>query len=153
MVAETLEDLSERREFWGVPPNVALATLHEYNEAVRSDTSARTSPPRRRNATQLARPPFTAVLVKAAITFTCGGLQADLDMNVLRRASTSSTMSFVTAQPSELQFFGIPNLYAAGCDLGGFSTRDYMGGLATALVTGRIAGKSASQNAKRRKVL
>ncbi len=38
----------------------------------------------------------------------------------------------------------IPNLYAAGCDVGNISSIGYIGGLATALTTGRRAGRGAA---------
>ncbi len=91
------------------------------------------------------QPPFTAALVRAAITFTCGGVRTDLDMRVLRRASSVSMLPLLKAGRDELQVATIPNLYAAGCDVGGFSTTSYLGGLAQALVTGRIAGAGAAR--------
>jgi hypothetical protein len=81
--------------------------------------------------------------VRSAITFTCGGLATDLDMRVLRRAATVSTLPLVTAPADELSTAAIGGLYAAGCDVGGFSTNGYLGGLAQALVTGRMAGTAA----------
>jgi len=53
-------------------------------------------------------------------------------------------LPLVTADLSELQIATIPNLYVAGCDLGGISNRGYIGGLAHALVTGRAAGTAAA---------
>ncbi|UFW43130.1 FAD-binding protein [Bradyrhizobium sp. WSM471] len=105
-------------------------------------------PSRQRNAVPLVTAPFSAVMVRAGITFTCGGLQADLDMSVLRRSLTSSTLSLIKADRDEVSLTPMANLYAAGCDLGGISTRGYLGGLATALVTRQIAGASAMYNAK-----
>ena len=43
-----------------------------------------------------------------------------------------------------MKFNVIPGLYAAGCDVGNISHGGYMGGLAQALVTGRIAGHFAA---------
>jgi succinate dehydrogenase/fumarate reductase flavoprotein subunit len=111
---------------------------------VSSGNTDRLQPARRTNHFPVLQPPFTAALVRAAITFTCGGLRADLDMRVLRRAASVSMLPLVTAPPDELQVAAIPNLYAAGCDVGGFSTQNYMGGLAQALVSGRAAGAAAS---------
>jgi succinate dehydrogenase/fumarate reductase flavoprotein subunit len=146
--APTLEFLAEELQAWGVPRDAALHSFQTYNSAVQSKLGDRLFPPRSKDAFPLEVAPFTAVAVRAAITFTCGGLQTDLDMRVLRRAATTSTFSLVKADISELRFTAIPNLYAVGCDIGGVSTRGYMGGLATALVTGRIAGANAASNAK-----
>jgi hypothetical protein len=148
--APTLELLAKGLQAWGVPPDVALHTLRDYNSAVQSGASGGLLPPRSKNASPLQAAPFTAMAMRAAITFTCGGLQTDLDMRVLRRAATTSSLSLIRADVSELRFTAIPKLYAAGCDIGGASTRGYLGGLATALVTGRIAGEAAASNAKRR---
>jgi succinate dehydrogenase/fumarate reductase flavoprotein subunit len=72
-------------------------------------------------------------------------LQADTSMRVLRRSATVSTLPLVTADVSELTMGPIPGLFVAGRDAGGISTTGYMGGLATALVTGRIAGEAAAK--------
>lgn len=142
--ADTLEELARRMQDWGLPPGEVLRTLAQYNAAVASGTAHLLQPPRRRSAFAVAQAPFSAALVRAAITFTCGGLRTDLDMRVLRRATSVSMLPLVTAPHEELQVGAIANLYAAGCDVGGFSTQSYMGGLAQALVTGRIAGASAA---------
>jgi hypothetical protein len=129
---------------WGLPPRQVVETVRGFNAAVNAGNTGLLQPARRGNHFPVAQPPFTAALVRAAITFTCGGLRADLDMRVLRRAASVSMLPLVTASPGELQVAAIPGLYAAGCDVGGFSTNGYMGGLAQALVTGRTAGASAA---------
>ncbi|MCD6078040.1 MAG: Fumarate reductase/succinate dehydrogenase flavoprotein-like protein, partial [Ramlibacter sp.] len=78
------------------------------------------------------------------ITFTCGGLAVDLDMRVLRRSASVTMLPLVRAPADELQATPVPRLFAAGCDVGGISGWSYMGGLAQALVTGRVAGASAA---------
>lgn len=98
----------------------------------------------------MAQPPFTAALVRAAITFTCGGLAVDLDMRVLRRAASISLLPLVKAPADELQVGTVPGLFAAGCDVGGVSGRSYMGGLAQALVTGLVACTQAARPAASR---
>lgn len=142
--ADSLEDLAEKMHAWGIPPVEVLKSLQGYNAAVRSGSGDRLQPARRKSAFPIEKAPFTAVMVRSAITFTGGGLQADLDMRVLRRASSVSMLPMVTADLSEMQIAAIPNLYVAGCDLGGISNRGYMGGLAHALVTGRAAGTAAA---------
>ena len=142
--ADTLEALAAQMHAWGLPPGAVLRTLQEFNAAVAAGQGARLSPPRRANPFPVAQPPFSAALVRSAITFTCGGLRTDLDMRVLRRSASVSMLPLVTAPAEELRFGAIPNLYAAGADVGGFSTNDYLGGLAQALVSGRIAGAAAA---------
>jgi succinate dehydrogenase/fumarate reductase flavoprotein subunit len=141
--ADTLEALADGLHAWGLPPGEVLRTLREFNAAVGAGTADRLSPPRRGHAFAVAQAPFSAALVRAGITFTCGGLRTDLDMRVLRRAASVSMLPLVTAAVDEWRTGAIGGLYAAGCDVGGFSTNAYMGGLAQALVTGRIAGSAA----------
>lgn len=142
--AASLEDLAEKMHAWGLPPAEVIKSLQGYNRALRSGGGDRLLPARRKNPFLLDKAPFFAVMVRSAITFTGGGLQADLDMRVLRRASSISMLPLVSADLAELQIAAIPNLYVAGCDLGGISTRGYIGGLAHALVTGRAAGTAAA---------
>jgi succinate dehydrogenase/fumarate reductase flavoprotein subunit len=141
--AASIEELCGLLADWGIPPTVALATLRTYNEALRTDDDT-LRPARRANRYPLAKPPFTAVLVRTGITFTGGGLLTDDDMRVLSRATSSSALPLVRAEWGELDYLPIPNLFAAGCDVGGVHAYGYMGGLATALVTGRRAGKAAT---------
>lgn len=144
--ADSLEGLADAMHAWGFPPDEVLRSLREFNAAVQAGTAGRLAPPRRGNAFAVAQPPFRAALVRSAITFTCGGLATDHDMRVLRRATTVSTLPLVTAPPEELSAGTIGGLCAAGCDVGGFSTNAYLGGLAQALVTGRIAGTTATSS-------
>jgi succinate dehydrogenase/fumarate reductase flavoprotein subunit len=83
---------------------------------------------------------LTAAQVRAAITLSCGGLSVDLDMRVLRRAASVSMLPMAKAPADELRVSPVSGLFAAGCDVGGVSGWSYMGGLAQALVTGRVAG-------------
>jgi succinate dehydrogenase/fumarate reductase flavoprotein subunit len=139
----TLEGLCDALAGWGVPRDTALATLRSYNEAMSGDDDA-LRPTRRANRLALTTPPFTAVLVRSGITFTGGGLLTDANMQVLAQATSSSSLPLVRAEWGELEYTTIPNLFAAGCDVGGVHAYGYMGGLATALVTGRRAGNSAA---------
>ncbi|MBC5782342.1 FAD-dependent oxidoreductase [Ramlibacter sp. USB13] len=143
--ADTLEALAARMQEWGFPPREVLRTLREFNAAMEAGEGALLHPPRRGEPYAVTKPPFTAALVRAAITFTCGGLSVDLDMRVLRRAASVSMLPLVKAPADELQVSAIPGLFAAGCDIGGVSGRSYMGGLAQALVTGRVAGTQAAR--------
>ena len=49
--------------------------------------------------------------------------------------------------PSDYRPSVLAGLYACGADVGGVSGRSYAGGLATALVTGRLAGQAAAHGA------
>lgn len=98
--ADSLEDLAEKMHAWGLPPVEVLKSLQGYNEAVRSGRGDRLQPARRKSAFPIEKAPFTAVMVRSAITFTGGGLQADLDMRVLRRASSISMLPMATADLS-----------------------------------------------------
>src|SRR5262249_29848369 len=81
-------------------------------------------------------PPFFAVPLCAGITYTMGGLRVDADARVLRP----------DRQP-------IAGLFAAGGSIGGLEGGPYVGytgGLAKALVFGRIAGTNAVAMSKAR---
>jgi fumarate reductase flavoprotein subunit len=69
-----------------------------------------------------------AVRVAPGITHTIGGLRVDPGARVLDRSGAP-----------------LPDLYAAGADVGGISTGGYASGLAAALVFGRIAAESAHE--------
>jgi succinate dehydrogenase/fumarate reductase flavoprotein subunit len=142
--ADTLEGLAQQMQEWGIPAAQVVDSLNAYNAGVASGNGRLLQPARRANPFPVLRPPFSAALVRAAITFTCGGIRADLDMRVLRRAASVSMLPLLAASRDELQVSVIPGLYVAGCDAGGFSSQSYMGGLAQALVTGRIAGAAAA---------
>jgi fumarate reductase flavoprotein subunit len=66
-------------------------------------------------------PPYTSVLVQAAVTQTLAGIRIDAQARVV----------------------GAKGLYAAGADAGGIATGGYSSGLAAALVFGRIAAEEA----------
>ncbi|MFB6297901.1 MAG: FAD-dependent oxidoreductase [Salinirussus sp.] len=143
----TLDDLGEALYGVGVDGDRAVATIRAYNEAVRAGDADRLDPPRRDHARPIDTPPFYAVAVQPGITFTMGGLAVDDRLRVLRRAASPSRMA--RGDPGDgnenpgPSVRPIPGLYAAGVDVGGVNHRGYMGGLATALVTGRRAGRTA----------
>jgi fumarate reductase flavoprotein subunit len=123
--AASLRELAEELGKYGVPRNVLLLTLEEYNAAVAADME--TSPPRTGPARPLRIPPFVAVKVAPSITHTVGGLAVDAGCRVLREGDG----------------LPIPGLYAAGVEVGGVSVGGYTSGLASALVFGRTAAESA----------
>ena len=75
---------------------------------------------------KLVEPPFLAVRVYAGVTHTIGGIRIDGEARVLDAAGTP-----------------VPELFAAGADVGGIFTGGYGSGLAAALVFGRIAAETA----------
>jgi fumarate reductase flavoprotein subunit len=99
-------------------------TVGEMVEAARA-AGGTVVPP---EALPFQAPPDTvvAVRVRAAVTHTIGGLRIDDRARILRDDGS-----------------GIPNLYAAGVDVGGWSTGGYASGLAAALVLGVTAAESA----------
>jgi succinate dehydrogenase/fumarate reductase flavoprotein subunit len=145
---QTLEELCDALESWGVAGDRALLTLREFNQALAGGHPDQLNPPRQGNRFPIVKPPFNAVLVRPGVTFTHGGLEVDTDLRVLRRSSSSSTLPLAVAEHSEVKFNPIPGLYAAGCDAGNVSHAGYMGGLATALTTGRRAGRGAAACAR-----
>ena len=74
---------------------------------------------------KLAEPPFIAIRVYAAVTHTTGGIRVDDRARVL-----------------DPQGRPVPDLCAAGADVGGIFTGGYGSGLAAALVYGRIAAET-----------
>jgi succinate dehydrogenase/fumarate reductase flavoprotein subunit len=142
--ADSLEALAQQMQAWGFPPGEVVRTLRDFNAAIEAGRADLLHPPRRGELYAVAQAPFTAALVRAAITFTCGGLSVDLDMRVLRRAASASMLPLAKAPADELQVSPVAGLFAAGCDVGGVSGWSYMGGLAQALVTGRVAGLQAA---------
>jgi succinate dehydrogenase/fumarate reductase flavoprotein subunit len=90
------------------------------------DVARRVEGARRAGGTVLDRDGRVAVHVAAAVTHTIGGLRIDERARVLDAQATP-----------------VPDLYAAGADVGGISTGGYASGLAAALVFGRIAAEEA----------
>jgi predicted oxidoreductase len=84
------------------------------------------SPPRSEDFRPIDKPPFYALIVHPAITFTFGGLTIDTGARVLR----------ADGEP-------VPGLFAAGSDAGGAYERGYAGGLALAMTFGITAARSA----------
>lgn len=133
---DTLRGIEEALESWGVNGRRAVETIREYNRALRADRQP--DPPRRAERITLDEPPFRIVEVKPAITFTMGGLAVTESMAVKRRSASDSGLAI--GRPPEHRV--VPNLYAAGNDVGNVHRRKYVGGLAHALVSGRVAAES-----------
>jgi succinate dehydrogenase/fumarate reductase flavoprotein subunit len=144
LTAHSLDDLASQVSQWGFHAEQTLQTLRLYNDLVEKDAEL-LSPPRRGFQHALHQPPFRAVLVRAGITFTSGGIAVDPTMAVIARSSSYSTMPLSMHDSRDFVMNAVPGLFAAGADVGGIHVGGYMGGLATALVTGRAAGASAAE--------
>lgn len=107
--AETLEELADIVGPWGYA-NV-VGAIDDFNRQV---GTASMTPPRRRNARPFS-PPYFAMEVQPAVTFTFGGIAADAETHVLREDGSV-----------------MPGLYAAGADVGGFFAEQYCSGLTMA---------------------
>jgi fumarate reductase flavoprotein subunit len=130
---DTLGGLAER---CGLPADELQRTVTGYNRAVETGDFSGLEPPRSPDNPHpwgskpmaIRQPPFYAVPLCAGITYTMGGLAVDSQARVLHSAGRP-----------------IEGLYAAGGTIGGLEGgpfAGYTGGLAKALVFGRIAGGS-----------
>jgi len=142
--ADTLEELAGKLE--GVNPGQFLATIREYNAAVRTD---REFDPNSKDgrcteglavnksnwATTIEEGPFEAYPVTAGITFTFGGLKIN-----------------ASAEVQDVDSRVIPGLYTAGEMVGGLFYSNYPGGsgLISGSVFGRVAGNAAAQYVRSR---
>lgn len=162
VVSDTIEGLCRNLAPFGMPEEPLFREISRFNRAIESNQADQLKPARRRNRKSLHSPPFCAVGVKASITFTMGGLQIDEHARVLRRSGGNSpsvampaTRAFadvsrpMLAIGADYRQTAIEGLYAAGCDVGNISHFEYIGGLAPALATGRVAGRSAAGFIKR----
>jgi tricarballylate dehydrogenase len=135
VTADSIEELGRKL---GIDERQFAATVTEYNGSidtsipldptVKDGRAARVEPPKSHWATPLERAPFYAYPVTCGITFTFGGLRADVDGRVLRDSG----------EP-------IPGLFVCGEALGGLFSGNYPGGsgLAAGMVFGRRAGRLA----------
>lgn len=145
---QTIEELCAEMARYGANSDVALKTLRDYQAAMQTGTQ----PPdvlRTGNRHLLDAAPFWAVKVRPGITFTTGGLAVDHTMRVLERSASSSPIAMFVTDPQDYREVPIDGLFACGADVGGVSGSSYAGGLATALVTGRQAGRTAARHALR----
>lgn len=119
--APTWSELCEALRAWGFDGAVALRTVESFNDAIEAG-GAPPRAPRVGNRRPLTAPPFHAIEVRPAITFTQRGIAIDEWARALDR----------DGEP-------IPGLYAAGADVGHVYNGGYAGGLALAGAFGRRA--------------
>ena len=138
--ADSIEALAEQLRGWRVSPSYVeqvdagnvVATVRDFNEAVAEERCPELHPPRRANRARVARPPFYAAPVVQGVVDSVGGIKIDGEARVLDRGGRP-----------------IPGLYAAGADAGRAYTVEH-GGIAFALIFGRIAGANAARLARER---
>ncbi|QCS44964.1 FAD-dependent oxidoreductase [Natrinema versiforme] len=145
----TLDELGETITDWGGNGRQTVETIRSYNEAIREDEAHLLDPPRSDNQYTIETPPFYAVEVQPAITFTTGGLDVDSDMRVLRQSNSAANFDagYTPLETDEMYSNSIPGLFAAGVDVGNVSNRTYQSGLGQSLVTGIIAAENAAEYA------
>lgn len=139
---DSLAALGAVLDKWGVDGSQAVATLESYNQAIREGRADKLSPPRSRNRDAVDTPPFFVVEVRPGITFTMGGIQTNSELQVVRRAVSTSSLPTHPSEDSRQRTIPIHGLYAAGVDVGNVNHRGYIGGLAPALVTGLVAARN-----------
>ncbi len=148
--ADTVDELCRRLDAeQGVPYERSLATLEQYQQAMRGEAKSALYPPRLGNRAPLEHPPFRAVRVRAAVTFTGGGIAVDRQLRVRAQAGAAASVrppGLLTTDESD-DGVVLPGIYAAGTDVGNVSHGGYVGGLAAAVVFGRIAGRNAALRA------
>ncbi len=125
LAADSVHALIDGVAKWGVPESTLRMTLDSYHAAA-SGASVVVDAPLPRQPAPLVVPPFHAIEVQAALTFTYGGIRVDADTRVLDR----------DGRP-------VAGLYAAGADAGGLYHMGYGGGLSMALVFGQRAARTA----------
>ncbi|MGE5623518.1 MAG: FAD-dependent oxidoreductase [Methanocella sp.] len=128
--ADSIRELAERL---GFPADAMIQTVEKFNAAVQGDKALGADPPKAACAVRMEKAPFYALYpLKPGITQTFGGLKINTRCQVLEPDNTP-----------------IRGLYAAGEVTGGWFSIDYIGGasLARGLVTGRVAGRLAAQEA------
>ncbi len=116
---------------WNIPVDALKAEISEYNGFVKAGKDAKFNRNFTPNSIELTRGPWYAAEMSPKIHHTMGGIKTTLDGAVL---------DISTDKP-------IPGLFAAGECCGGTHGAVRMGdnGTLDALVTGRIAGKSAAK--------
>ncbi len=125
IVADTLEAVADFAAHHGFDGAATRRTIDAFNHAARHGWET-ISPARTEDFAALDKPPFYALIVHPAITFTFGGLTIDPQARVLRADGAP-----------------VPGLFAAGSDAGGAFGRGYAGGLALAMTYGITAAKTA----------
>lgn len=141
--APTLEELAKKLD---INAKGLAKTVADFNAAI--DTSVPFNnkqldgrravgiePPKSNWAVEVSKPPFYAYSVTGGVTFTFGGVNINVETEVL-----------------DSEGYAIPGLYAAGEIMGDFFYHNYPSGssLVRASVYGRTAGRNAAQHASQK---
>lgn len=125
VVAETVEAVGDFAQSQGFDGPAVRAAIETFNTTLRESWET-LSPPRSDDWRPIDKPPFYALVVHPAITFTFGGLTIDAGAHVLTPEGRR-----------------VSGLFAAGADAGGAYGHGYAGGLALAMTFGITAARSA----------
>jgi succinate dehydrogenase/fumarate reductase flavoprotein subunit len=123
-IAESLDELALLPEEWGYDGEAIAEAVAAYNKTVRAGGAP--APDRRLDRLPLDEPPYYVIETIPAITFPFYGIRIDASARVLDQSGAP-----------------IPGLLAAGSDTGGLYVRAYAGGIASALVFGLTAARTA----------
>ena len=141
-VADTLEELADKID---IPVDALTDTVERFNGAVQDGTfdaavldgkcTSGIELPKSNWALPIDKPPYVSYAVTCGITFTFGGLEVDANAQVLDTEDNP-----------------MPGLYATGEITGKFFYHNYAAGngLMRGAVFGRLAGKAAAEEAKKR---
>jgi succinate dehydrogenase/fumarate reductase flavoprotein subunit len=129
IVADTFDDLCHGIADFGVPPQVALATIRGFDAAAELGVADSLPVPRARGLHTCRQAPFYAVPVIPGVTFTEGGIRVNAEAQALDRDDRP-----------------VPGLFVAGVDVGALSNVGYAGALSAALITGLRAGVHAARS-------
>lgn len=141
----TLDELGEALVSWGVNGQNATSTIREFNKKVKEGRADELIPARTANRKPIDAPPFYAVEVQPGITMTVGGVAVTDQLEVISRSRSASGFDIEIKRPPTDATSTIRGLFAAGADVGNVQGKRYAGGLAIALTTGLVAGKSAAR--------
>lgn len=125
IVARSLEELAGFASAQGFDGAQVARSITEFNAQSRHGWET-LNPPRMDDCEPLDKPPFYALVVHPAITFSYGGLTIDPHAHVLRADGSI-----------------VEGLLAAGSDAGGAFGTGYAGGLALAMTFGLEAARTA----------
>jgi predicted oxidoreductase len=125
VIAGTLEEIGAFANSQGFDGRQAIATIMDFNTKA-ANAWERLQPPHLEQLRPIDRPPFYALVVRPAITFTYGGLAVAPDAQVMRTD-------------------GLPvgGLLAAGADVSDAYRDGYGGGLSLAVTYGIQAARTA----------
>ncbi len=123
-VAQSLDELAHLPEEWGYDGEAIAAAVTAFNATTGAGHDP--DPGRALDREPLDEPPYYVIETIPSITFPFYGIRIDTSARVLDEAG----------EP-------IPGLLAAGSDTGGLYVRAYAGGVASALVFGLAAARTA----------